>query len=79
MNILGSIFYGTILGIFLTAFLLPRVGARAVFYAAIAGQTLVLALVALSDVAFLWYNVVGCLAVMILAPIFERLRGLRRA
>ncbi|AKF03556.1 sodium:solute symporter [Sandaracinus amylolyticus] len=72
VNILGSIFYGSILGIFLTAFLLKRVHARAVFYGALVAQSVVLLLVAVSDVAFLWYNVVGCVVVMITAPIFQR-------
>ncbi|MDQ3032362.1 MAG: sodium:solute symporter [Myxococcota bacterium] len=79
VNILGSIFYGTILGIFLTAFLLSRVGARAVFYAAIVAQALVLAMFALSEIAFLWYNVVGCLAVLILAPLLQRMPRFRAA
>jgi Na+/proline symporter len=72
VNILGSVFYGSILGIFLSAFLLPRVGARAVFYAAVLAQGLVLALWALSDLAFLWYNVVGCVAVMSSALVIQR-------
>jgi Na+/proline symporter len=72
VNILGSVFYGTILGIFLTAFLLPSVGSRAVFRAAIVAQLLVLALWAWSDLAFLWYNAVGCLAVMGCALVLSR-------
>src|SRR5690606_12140416 len=53
VNILGSIFYGTILGIFLTAFLLSRVGARAVFVAAVVAQSIVVALYLTSSIAFL--------------------------
>ncbi len=64
VNILGSLFYGTILGIFLTAFYMPRVNGREVFRAALAAEALVLACFLLSDISFLWYNVVGCLAVM---------------
>lgn len=75
VNILGSIFYGSILGIFLTAFLLKRVGARAVFVAAVIAQALVIALYLTSDVAFLWFNLVGCAAVLVLAPLLQRLIG----
>ena len=63
VNILGSLFYGTILGIFLTAFYLPRVDGRAVFRAAILAEALVIACFLWSDISFLWYNVVGCMAV----------------
>jgi solute:Na+ symporter, SSS family len=63
VNILGSLFYGTILGIFLTAFYLPRVDGRAVFRAAIMAEALVIACFLWSDISFLWYNVVGCVAV----------------
>jgi len=64
VNILGSLFYGTILGIFLTAFYMPRVNGRAVFRAALLAELLVLACFLWSDISFLWYNLVGCLAVM---------------
>jgi Na+/proline symporter len=67
VNILGSLFYGTMLGIFLTAFLLPRVGGRAVFAAALVGEACVLACFRFSHISFLWYNVVGCLVVMAVA------------
>ena len=67
VNILGSLFYGTMLGIFLTAFLLPRVGGRAVFVAALVGEACVLACFRFSHISFLWYNLVGCLVVMAVA------------
>lgn len=63
VNILGSLFYGTILGIFLTAFYLPTVGGRAVFRAALLAEAVVIACFLWSDISFLWYNVVGCLVV----------------
>jgi Na+/proline symporter len=74
VNILGSVFYGPILGIFMTAFLLPSVGAKAVFRAALAAQGLVLVLWAATSLAFLWYNAVGCLAVMGIALALPRAR-----
>lgn len=64
VNILGSLFYGTVLGIFLTAFFLRRVGGSAVCAAAIVSELVVLALFKWSHVSFLWYNVVGCCAVI---------------
>jgi len=67
VNILGSLFYGTLLGIFLTAFFLKRVGGKAVFYAALVSQILVFVLYAYTPISFLWYNLIGCLAVMILS------------
>jgi Na+/proline symporter len=65
VNILGSLFYGTILGIFLTAFYLKRVGGRAVFAAAMVAEVCVIACFQLTRISFLWYNVVGCAVVMI--------------
>jgi len=67
VNILGSLFYGTILGVFLAGFLLERVSGTAVFAAAIAAEALVVACFAFTRVSFLWYNVVGCLAVLALS------------
>jgi Na+/proline symporter len=60
VNILGSLFYGTILGIFLTAFLLKRVRGNAVFLAAIVAETTVIALYLTTDIGYLWYNLIGC-------------------
>jgi Na+/proline symporter len=64
VNILGSLFYGTMLGIFLTAFLLRRVRGTDVFWAALAGEAVVIACFKLTRISFLWYNVIGCVVVM---------------
>ena len=71
VNILGSLFYGTILGIFLTAFLLKRVGGNAVFPAALLAEGTVIALYSLTDIGYLWYNLIGCGLVMVLGPLFQ--------
>jgi solute:Na+ symporter, SSS family len=71
VNILGSIFYGTILGIFLTAFYLKRVGATAVFSAALVAQAVVVYSRFWTDIAWLWYNVIGCMTVVIAASIIQ--------
>jgi len=64
VNILGSLVYGTILGIFMVAFLFKQVGARAVFVSALLSEALILGLFFYSDLPFLWYNVVGCVVVV---------------
>lgn len=60
VNILGSLFYGTILGIFLVAFFVKRVQGTAVFVAALISQAAILVIhVADVEVAFLWYNLIA--------------------
>jgi hypothetical protein len=60
VNILGSLFYGTILGIFLVAFFLKRVGGTAVFIAALVSQAVILYMhFARIEIAFLWYNLIA--------------------
>ena len=60
VNILGSLFYGTMLGIFLLAFYAKNVGGRAAFWGTVAGETVVVACFLWTDIAWLWYNVIGC-------------------
>ncbi len=74
VNILGSIFYGTILGIFLVAFLLPRVTATPVLVAALVAEAIVTGLFFGSDLGFLWFNVVGSAVVVVTAVGLEALR-----
>jgi SSS family transporter len=69
VNILGSLFYGTVLGIFLAAFFLKRTTGAAVFWSALAAEAVVLALFFATDVGFLWYNVVGCGGVLLLSSL----------
>jgi Na+/proline symporter len=69
VNILGSLFYGTMLGIFVVAFYMKKIGTRAVFYAAIIAETGVIAVYVADIVSFLWLNVIGCLLVMLFAQI----------
>lgn len=67
VNIIGSMFYGTILGIFLVAFYMKRAGGHAVFTGAIAGQTAVFYFKFATPIAFLWLNVIGCAVVAVVA------------
>ena len=71
VNILGSLFYGTILGIFLVAFYIKKVGGNSVFLAAIIAEIAVLTLFALTDIPYLWFNFIGCIIVVILGIIFQ--------
>lgn len=71
VNIIGSMFYGTILGIFLVAFYMKRAGGHAVFAGAIAGQATVFYFKFATSIAFLWLNVIGCLVVAIVALVLS--------
>jgi SSS family solute:Na+ symporter len=79
VNILGSIFYGVVLGLFLVAFFLRRIGGTAVFWAAIAAQALVFVLYFSLSISYLWYNVIGCAACVGLGALFEGAIGLAGA
>jgi solute:Na+ symporter, SSS family len=70
-NILASVFYGSILGLFLVAFFFRNVRGSAVFFGAILAQTMVLALFLTTNIGYLWYNVIGCVAVLIFAWILQ--------
>ena len=71
VNILGSVFYGTILGVFLTAFFLKSVKAKAVLIGIVIAQlSVVLCFVFLSDyIGYLWFNVVGCMLVILVSSV----------
>jgi len=73
VNVLGSLFYGPMLGVFLVGFFLARVGGRAAFWATVAGEIAVLAAARFVSLGFLWYNVLGCAVVVGLAPVLQRI------
>jgi Na+/proline symporter len=77
VNILGSWFYGTILGIFLCAFYLPSTQGKHVFYSAIVAEIIVIVAWYYEFMAFLWLNVLGCLLVMIFSVILQQIDRLR--
>ena len=77
VNILGSLFYGTILGLFLVAFYVKKVKGNAVFLAAIISEIIVLLLFQFSDIPYLWFNFIGCMLVIILSLLFENYIYLR--
>ncbi len=82
-NIVASIFYPVVLGLFLVAFFLKKIRGSAVFWGAIAAQALVCALyfsrnlVPSLAVAYLWYNLIGCVACVIFAWVFQSTWGQR--
>ncbi|WP_416448369.1 sodium:solute symporter [Leeuwenhoekiella sp. A2] len=76
VNIIGSIFYGTILGIFIVAFFIKKIGAKAVFVAAIATQVLVIILFLLDkfeyiNLPYLYLNIIGCALVILISLILQ--------
>lgn len=75
VNILGSLFYGVILGIFVVAFYFKNIGGRATFIAALIGEVLVVVSWRLELTAFLWLNVIGCVLVVGLAWGIQKMRN----
>ena len=66
VNILGSLFYGVILGIFLVAFWMKYIRANALFYGSILSEILVIVVYNMDIISFLWLNVIGCVLVIII-------------
>lgn len=71
VNILGSLFYGVILGIFLVAFWIKKIKGHAVFYGAIISEVLVIMIYKANIISFLWLNVIGAVLVILIAGIFQ--------
>ena len=78
VNILGSLVYGTILGIFLVAFYTKKISGNSVFISAIIAEAVVLYCFLFTSIPFLWYNVIGCLVVVSLSLILNRGLSKRR-
>ena len=72
VNILGSLFYGVILGLFLIAFFLKKVTGTPVFIAALLAEALVLACFFFTEIPYLWYNVIGCVVMTLLALLLQK-------
>ncbi len=71
VNILGSLFYGTVLGVFMVAFFLKKIRSQAVLIAAVMAEIGVIVLFLTTNVPYLWFNVIGCVAVMALASLIS--------
>jgi SSS family transporter len=74
VNILGSLFYGTILGIFLSAFFIKKIKGTSVFIAAIITEIIIFFIWYFEAAAFLWLNVLGCILVIVIAVVLEFIR-----
>ena len=84
VNLLGSLFYGTILGIFVVGFFIKWIKGQAVFLAALLSQALILVVHFFNgkglfgmhwDIGFLWYNAIGCLSVVLFGLILQSAIG----
>ncbi len=76
VNIIGSLFYGAILGIFVVAFFFKKVKAQPVFVASLIGEVIVLAIFSLNNmgylnIAYLWLNLIGCILVVMIALLLQ--------
>jgi Na+/proline symporter len=64
VNIIGSLFYGGLLGVFVLAFFFKSVGANGAFFGVVAGEAAIFAAFLFTKISYLWYNVVGCVVVI---------------
>jgi hypothetical protein len=71
VNIIGSIFYGNVLGVFLLAFFIKYVKGNAVFMAAVITQAIIIYIWYIDLMPFLWLNLVGCVIVMAIAVLLQ--------
>ena len=78
VNIIGSIFYGNVLGVFLLAFFIKYVKNNAVFWAAIITQLIIIYLWYINLMPYLWLNLVGCAIVMFISIIIQLIIGNRK-
>ena len=87
VNVLGSLFYGVILGIFLLAFYFKKIKGPATFYSAIIVELFIVVLFFneyipfmgfLPDIGFLWLNAIGAIGVVTMGIIFQKIFSLNR-
>ncbi len=67
VNQVGSLFYGSMLGVFVVAFFMKRAGGTAAFWGVLAGQATTFAVARFTPIAYLWYNLIGCVVVLVVA------------
>lgn len=75
VNILGSIFYGVLLALFVVGFFLKRVGGTALFWAAVISQTLVFVLYFNLTISYLWYPLIGCGTCVVISLLLQLVFG----
>jgi SSS family transporter len=72
VNIVGSLFYGGLLGVFVLAFFFKSVGANGAFFGVVAGEAAIFAANLFTKISFLWYNVIGCIVVILVGVLVSR-------
>ena len=75
VNILGSLFYGVILGIFMVAFWFKRIKANPLFYASIISEIFVIIIYKANVISFLWLNAIGAILVIMIGFLLQALLG----
>jgi Na+(H+)/acetate symporter ActP len=70
VNRLGSLFYGSLLGVFTLAFFFPKVGGNGAFFGMLAAEAAIFAAYLFTGISFLWYNVIGCVMVVGMGLLF---------
>ena len=81
VNVVGSLFYGGLLGVFVLAFGFKKVGARGAFFGVLAGEAAIFSAFLFTKISFLWYNVIGCVVVIAVALLVSTVaddKGTRR-
>ncbi|HTR38491.1 MAG TPA: sodium:solute symporter [Bryobacteraceae bacterium] len=73
VNIVGSLFYGSMLGVFVLAFFFKKVGATGAFYGVLAGEAAIFAADLFTKISFLWFNVIGCVVVVAVGVALSRM------
>lgn len=73
VNIIGSVFYGTILGIFLVAIFIKQIKGKAIFWAAVLSEAFIIFLFYQDAVSFLWLNLIGAVFTILLGFIFQKI------
>jgi SSS family transporter len=74
VNVLGSLFYGSLLGVFVLAFFFRRVHGTGAFWGMLAGEAAIFACFLFTGISFLWYNVIGCVVVIVTAVVVTAVR-----
>jgi SSS family transporter len=72
VNIVGSLFYGGLLGVFVLAFFFKSVGANGAFFGVVAGEAAIFTANIFTKISFLWYNVIGCIVVILVGVLVSR-------
>ena len=75
---LGSLFYGSLLGVFTLAFFFRRVDGTGAFIGMLAGEAAIFGAFWFTGISFLWYNVIGCLVVIVTGILVSRVERLRK-